>query len=83
MGLIDFLFLVFELVIIARVIISWIPVDPYNQVVRFIHDVTEPILAPVRRLLQRQMPNVPYDLSPMVVLVLAWVLQTIIHQTFR
>ncbi len=34
----------------ARIIISWFPVDPYHSVVQFLHQVTEPILAPFRRI---------------------------------
>ncbi len=34
----------------ARIIISWFPVDPYHNVVQFLIQITEPILAPFRRL---------------------------------
>ncbi len=36
--------------LIARIVISWFPVDPYHQIVQFLHQVTDPILAPFRRL---------------------------------
>jgi len=34
----------------ARIIVTWLPVDPYHSVVQFLFQVTEPILAPFRRL---------------------------------
>lgn len=34
----------------ARIIISWLPVDPYHQIVQFLYQVTDPILAPFRRI---------------------------------
>ena len=42
-------FLLFWAVFI-RVIISWVGADPYNEIVRVIVRVTEPLLAPFRRL---------------------------------
>jgi YggT family protein len=49
--------------IFARAAVSWVNPDPYNQIVQFLERVTEPILAPVRRLL----PAMAMDLSPLVV----------------
>lgn len=54
-------------IIIGRAIISWINVDPYNPIVRFLYEVTEPVLARIRRILP------PFggglDFSPMIVMV--------------
>ncbi len=36
--------------LMARIIISWFPVDPYHGIVQFLHQVTDPILAPFRRI---------------------------------
>ena len=36
--------------LMARIIISWFPVDPYHSIVQFLHQVTDPIMAPLRRL---------------------------------
>lgn len=36
--------------IFARIIISWFPVDPFSGPVQFLHQVTDPILEPLRRL---------------------------------
>jgi YggT family protein len=48
-----------------RVILSWIGYDPTNPFHSVIHEITEPILAPIRSI----MPRIGmFDLSPMVAL---------------
>ncbi len=53
--------------IILRAIISWFPIDPRNPLVVFLHDITEPILAPIRQVLPRLGM---IDLSPLVAIIL-------------
>ena len=49
--------------VFLRVIFSWIAFDPGNPLYVVIHDITEPILAPIRQF----MPRIGMiDLSPMV-----------------
>ena len=74
------LFLVYLILIFARILLSWIPRMPYNpilsSVVNFIHEVTDPYLNVFRRVL----PPVggggfALDLSPMIatfVLIIVW-----------
>ena len=56
-------------VILARSVLSWFPVNPSSpvaQIARVVFNITEPVLAPVRR----AMPQMgQFDLSPLVVLV--------------
>jgi len=35
--------------LIGRAILSWVQPDPYNPIVRFLFQTTEPVLAPIRR----------------------------------
>ncbi len=49
--------------ILARVVLSWIPSMANSPVYTVIHEVTEPILAPIRQILPR---IGMLDLSPMV-----------------
>lgn len=57
------LFEIYSFVLLARVLVSWIQLDPYNPIVRLLHQLTEPLLAPIRRLLP---PAGMFDLSPIV-----------------
>ena len=56
-------------VILARSVLSWFPVNPSSpvaQIARVVFNITEPVLAPVRRAMPRMGQ---FDLSPLVVLV--------------
>ena len=68
-----------QLLIIARVILSWVasPVSR-NPVVQLIRQVTDPILEPIRSILPR---TGMFDLSPMVALFAIYALQSIIAGT--
>jgi len=48
--------------ILIRALISWVSPDPYNPIVQFLVRTTEPILAPIRRIL----PLTPIDISPII-----------------
>jgi YggT family protein len=62
---------VFIVVLLVRVAFSWVSPSPTNPVSRFAFQVTEPVLAPVRR---RLPPMSGIDLSPLVVTLIAYFL---------
>ncbi|MEG3594874.1 MAG: YggT family protein [Chloroflexota bacterium] len=65
-----------QVIIIARVILSWVKLSPTNPIAIIIYGVSEPILKPVRRLL----PSTGgLDFSPIVVIVLIMVIQWILQ----
>lgn len=72
---ISMLLQLFVLLILARVLMSWVQVDPYHPVVQFIYQATEPFLKPVRDVLP---PTAGFDFSPIIVLILAQVIARII-----
>lgn len=54
--------------ILARIVVSFLPnIDPGHPIVRFIHTVTEPILAPFRAILPTTRLGI--DFSPMLALL--------------
>ena len=57
--------------IIIRSLMSWFQLDPNNIFVNFVHTITEPILAPLRRILPRLEM---IDLSPMVAIILLYII---------
>ena len=72
-GLISSLLTIYSLILLARVFITWIPnIDRYNPIVKFLFDVTEPVLAPIRQMLP---PMQGIDFSPIVVILIIRVLQ--------
>lgn len=56
---------IYQLLLLARVLMTWLPnLDPNNPIARFLYQVTEPVLAPIRSVLP---PLGGIDLSPLVV----------------
>ena len=61
----DFILLFFLIFIIARAVLSWVSPDPYNPIVRFIHNVTEPVLYRIRSKIPVVYGGI--DFSPIIV----------------
>ena len=75
-----FLGRILNFAILLRLIISWLPIDPHSQFVRVLHEITEPILGPLRRVI----PSIGgLDLSPMVGLILIQIAQTMLLTLLR
>jgi YggT family protein len=66
----------YELVIFARVILSWVNADPYNPIVRFIYNITEPVLAPIRQLLPTE--RIGIDFSPFIIILIIQLIQRVL-----
>ena len=73
--LVSLLFNVVFFVIVIRIILSWVNPDPDNEIVRIIYRISDPILAPFRKL-PLQMGGI--DLSPIVAFVVLSVLRSFI-----
>ena len=67
---------IYTWILIARVLMSWFNPNPYNPLVQFVLRLTEPVLAPIRRVL----PSIGgLDLSPIVVFVALMFVKRLIH----
>ena len=60
-------------VIIARAVLSWVSPDPYNPIVRFIHNVTEPVLYQIRIRIPINLGGI--DFSPIIVIIAVYFLR--------
>lgn len=66
---------VLTVLIFLRAIISWFPVNPYSPLVSLLYRLTEPVLAPLRRLI----PRVGMvDITPMIAIVILQVVASVI-----
>jgi YggT family protein len=76
---IDIVLTIYMWLIIGRAILSWVNPDPYNPIVRFLYNVTEPVLGYLRR----KFPLVygGLDLAPLVVLLIIVFLQRFVVTT--
>ncbi len=61
---INLVFQIYSYLVLARILISWFPVDRNNPIIDFIYRVTEPILAPFRVIIPLGMMGL--DLSPIL-----------------
>ncbi len=67
---------IYKWLILAALIIQWLPalgihVDRYNPIIQFLHQVTEPVLRPLRPYFRTNM----FDFTPLVVVLVIWLLQ--------
>jgi YggT family protein len=62
--------------IIVRSLLSWFPNAQNNEFARILHNVTEPLLQPVRQIMPR---TGMIDFSAMVVLILLYVMIVVVQ----
>ena len=65
-------------IVIGRAVISWVNPDPYNPIVRFLYNATEPVFSRIRRILPLQFGGM--DFTPIALLILIGVLQNVLAQ---
>ena len=58
---------IYKWIIIISALITWVSPDPYNQIVRFLYSVTDPVLRPIRRRIGIVMG---IDISPLIVILI-------------
>lgn len=71
---------IIEYAILARIIISWLPIPKDNQLISLLYQVTEPILAPIRGIIERSSmgKNMILDFSPLIAFLLIEVIRNIL-----
>ena len=67
-------FEVYLFIVIARVLFSWIRINPYGKIYQFVFSMTEPLLAPIRRFMPKTMM---LDFSPMILMFLLILLRKV------
>ena len=78
----DIILIVFMWIVVARAVLSWVSPDPYNPIVRFIYNVTEPVLYRIRAAIPVSFSGI--DFSPIVALLGVVFLRTfVVSSLFR
>lgn len=72
---VDLLFQILIFAILLDALISWFPISPSSPIVRILDEITEPILAPLRRVVPRLGM---LDITPIVAMFLLGILNQII-----
>ena len=75
---VGFVLNVYMWIIIARAVVSWIPLDQsnptINTLINLVHAITEPVLGAIRRRLPIR--SAAIDIAPLVALVIIWFLRS-------
>lgn len=66
-------------VVIVSALLSWVNPDPYNPIVRFLRNATEPVYYRIRRLLPFVVIG-GFDLSPIVVIFAVQILSALLDR---
>ena len=75
--LVSWTFTILKLAIVVRVISSWLPMSPYSGWIRWSYALSEPILAPLRRIL----PNFGgLDLTPILAYFLLNIIESLLFR---
>ena len=72
---ISVLFELLSLLIILRAFLSFVRLDPYHPIIRFINQMTDPILEPLRRVIP---PLGMIDITPVIALILLQVIEQLL-----
>lgn len=72
---VNIFFEVLTLAILARVLLSWFRVDPYNRFVQILYQITEPVLGLFRRFVP---PIGMIDITPIVALLVLQIVQRLV-----
>jgi YggT family protein len=74
--LMNLVFTLYSLAFILRALLPWFRVSYYHPVMRFLVQITEPLLGPLRRYIR---PVGGIDFTPMVALLLLWFVEQLLQ----
>jgi len=76
LSFINVVFTLYSFAFIARALLPWFRVSYYHPVMQFLVQITEPLLAPLRRYIP---PAGGLDFTPMVALLILWLLERLLQ----
>ena len=82
--LVYYLIVVLQVAMFARAIMSWVMAEEDNSITRFIIAITDPIIIPIRMLLEKFefVRNMPIDISFFVAFLLLAIIQNLLPPVF-
>jgi YggT family protein len=76
-------FNIYAFLIVARCVASWFPIPRLHSVYQFLYDMTEPVLAPFRRVNRMISYQLPIDLSPWLAILALQLVQSLVMNLLR
>ena len=74
--LVNTFFALYSFAFIARAMLSWFQGGYYHPVGRFLVQITEPLLAPLRRYIP---PTSGLDFTPLAALIILWLVEQVVR----
>ena len=71
---------IYGYILLVRIVLSWMNVRPDNELVVMLHQVTEPVLDPVRRAIP---PMGMFDMSPLIVFIALHLIRAVLASTLE
>lgn len=61
-----------SILIVVRALLSWLPLGENNKLLYFLDVMTEPVVSPIRKLLNKSeaLSQIPIDLAPLIALII-------------
>jgi len=76
-NILDFVFQALNITLLVRVLLSWIPHNPYHPVIQYLYTITDPLLRPFQTIVPpSQLGGI--DLSPMFAFIALGLLRKLI-----
>ena len=77
----EMLIRIIDWIILIRVLLSWIPLNRDNPIVKIVYGLSEPLLYPIRQLLKKSPlgEGMMLDFSPIILLLILQVIQGILY----
>ncbi|MEJ2689258.1 MAG: YggT family protein [Deltaproteobacteria bacterium] len=79
--LIDFVLSAYMWIVSGRAVISWVNPDPYNPIVRFLREITDPVLDRIRRFIPLFGGGI--DFTPVILILLLLFLRSFLVPTLH
>lgn len=74
--IIDIVFRLYEVIVVIRVILSWVQIESRHPAIQLVYNLTEPLMRPIRNLLPTE--KIGIDFSPLIVLFLLELLKNVL-----
>lgn len=73
---IDYLFQILNILLLIRVIISWVPHDMYHPIIQLLYTITDPILKPFQNLIPAH--KIGVDFSPIIAFMVLGLVKSVL-----
>ena len=76
-----YLLVILQMLLLIRVIMSWLPINRSNILIEFVHTTTDPLLDPIKLLINKSIfggKNTILDFSPLIAFLILQLLQSFV-----